>query len=230
MQTPLYLLNLLAGEERAIVTEIAGTTRDVLEETVSLGGITLQVLDTAGIRDTADKIEKIGVERAKEKARDADLILYVVDGTLPFSREDREILESLQEKRIILLLNKSDLEQKVGEEALKEITHGKYPVFSVSAKENTGMDLLEEEIKHLFFQGELTFNNQVYITNARQKRLLGEAAESLDKVMESIEMDMPEDFYSIDLTGAYESLGKIIGEASGEDVINEIFGSFCMGK
>ncbi len=224
------LLNLLAGEERAIVTEIAGTTRDVLEETVSLGGITLQVLDTAGIRDTADKIEKIGVERAKEKARDADLILYVVDGTLPFSREDREILESLQEKRIILLLNKSDLEQKVGEEALKEITHGKYPVFSVSAKENTGMDLLEEEIKHLFFQGELTFNNQVYITNARQKRLLGEAAESLDKVMESIEMDMPEDFYSIDLTGAYESLGKIIGEASGEDVINEIFGSFCMGK
>ena len=123
--------------------------------------------------------------------------------------------KACRRKKIILLLNKSDLEQKVGEEALKEITHGKYPVFSVSAKENTGMDLLEEEIKHLFFQGELTFNNQVYITNARQKRLLGEAAESLDKVMESIEMDMPEDFYSIDLTGAYESLGKIIGEASG---------------
>lgn len=224
------LLNLLAGDERAIVTDIAGTTRDVLEETVRLGEITLQVLDTAGIRETSDQIERIGVNRAKEKAKDADLILYVADSTLPFDQEDMEILESLQEKKIILLLNKSDLKQVTREEELKEKTAMKYPVFSISARENIGMDLLENEIKNLFFMGELTFNDQVYITNARQKNLLKEAADSLEKVKESIKMNMPEDFYSIDLTGAYEALGKIIGESSGEDVIDEIFGSFCMGK
>ena len=224
------LLNLLAGDERAIVTDIAGTTRDVLEETVRLGEITLQVLDTAGIRETSDQIERIGVNRAKEKAKDADLILYVADSTLPFDQEDMEILESLQEKKIILLLNKSDLKQVTREEELKEKTAMKYPVFSISARENIGMDLLENEIKNLFLMGELTFNDQVYITNARQKNLLKEAADSLEKVKESIKMNMPEDFYSIDLTGAYEALGKIIGESSGEDVIDEIFGSFCMGK
>lgn len=224
------LLNLLAGDERAIVTDIAGTTRDVLEETVRLGEITLQVLDTAGIRETSDQIERIGVNRAKEKAKDADLILYVADSTLPFDQEDMEILESLQEKKIILLLNKSDLKQVTREEELKEKTAMKYPVFSISARENIGMDRLENEIKNLFFMGELTFNDQVYITNARQKNLLKEAADSLEKVKESIKMNMPEDFYSIDLTGAYEALGKIIGESSGEDVIDEIFGSFCMGK
>lgn len=224
------LLNLLAGDERAIVTDIAGTTRDVLEETVRLGEITLQVLDTAGIRETSDQIERIGVNRAREKAKDADLILYVADSTLPFDQEDMEILESLQEKKIILLLNKSDLKQVTREEELKEKTAMKYPVFSISARENIGMDRLENEIKNLFFMGELTFNDQVYITNARQKNLLKEAADSLEKVKESIKMNMPEDFYSIDLTGAYEALGKIIGESSGEDVIDEIFGSFCMGK
>ena len=224
------LLNLLAGDERAIVTDIAGTTRDVLEETVQIGGITLQVLDTAGIRDTSDQIERIGVNRAREKARNADLILYVADSTIPFDQEDRDILESLQDKKVILLLNKSDLEQVTREEELRKQTSGKYPVFSISVRENLGMDLLEEQIKNMFFQGELTFNDQVYITNARQKNLLKQAADSLERVKESIKMDMPEDFYSIDLTGAYDALGKIIGESSGEDVIDEIFGSFCMGK
>ena len=224
------LLNLLAGDERAIVTDIAGTTRDVLEETVQIGGITLQVLDTAGIRDTSDQIERIGVDRAREKARNADLILYVADSTIPFDQEDRDILESLQDKKVILLLNKSDLEQVTREEELRKQTSGKYPVFSISVRENLGMDLLEEQIKNMFFQGELTFNDQVYITNARQKNLLKQAADSLERVKESIKMDMPEDFYSIDLTGAYDALGKIIGESSGEDVIDEIFGSFCMGK
>ena len=224
------LLNLLAGDERAIVTDIAGTTRDVLEETIQLGGITLQVLDTAGIRDTSDQIERIGVDRAREKARNADLILYVADSTIPFDQEDRDILESLQDKKVILLLNKSDLEQVTREEELRKQTSGKYPVFSISVRENLGMDLLEEQIKNMFFQGELTFNDQVYITNARQKNLLKQAADSLERVKESIKMDMPEDFYSIDLTGAYDALGKIIGESSGEDVIDEIFGSFCMGK
>lgn len=224
------LLNLLAGDERAIVTDIAGTTRDVLEETIQLGGITLQVLDTAGIRDTSDQIERIGVNRAREKARNADLILYVADSTIPFDQEDRDILESLQDKKVILLLNKSDLEQVTREEELRKQTSGKYPVFSISVRENLGMDHLEEQIKNMFFQGELTFNDQVYITNARQKNLLKQAADSLERVKESIKMDMPEDFYSIDLTGAYDALGKIIGESSGEDVIDEIFGSFCMGK
>ena len=154
----------------------------------------------------------------------------MADSTIPFDQEDRDILESLQDKKVILLLNKSDLEQVTREEELRKQTSGKYPVFSISVRENLGMDLLEEQIKNMFFQGELTFNDQVYITNARQKNLLKQAADSLERVKESIKMDMPEDFYSIDLTGAYDALGKIIGESSGEDVIDEIFGSFCMGK
>ena len=217
-----------SGTYILVVTDIAGTTRDILEETIVLHGISLRMIDTAGIRDTEDKVEQIGVGRAKEYAKDADLILYVVDSSRPLDENDEEIMEILEDKKAIVLLNKTDLEQKVTEEMLKEkLSH---PVVSISAKEEQGIDVLEQEIKNMFFEGELSFNDEVYITNMRHKTALEEALDSLKMVENSIEMQMPEDFFSIDLMNAYESLGSIIGEAVGEDLVNEIFSKFCTGK
>ena len=224
------LLNALIGENRAIVTDIAGTTRDVLEETISLNGITLNISDTAGIRQAEDVVEKIGVEKAKEKADGADLILYVVDSSTEMDENDEEIIKVLEGKKVIILLNKSDLEQKTAADEIRTRTDQKYPVISISVKENEGIGLLEDQIKELFYQGEISFNDEIYITNARQKSSLVNATDSLLKVLESIDIGMPEDFYSIDLMSAYESLGEITGEAVGEDVVNEIFARFCMGK
>lgn len=222
------LLNLLVGENRAIVTDIAGTTRDILEEYINLHGVTLRMIDTAGIRETKDVVEKIGVEKAREMAKDADLILYVVDSSTPLDENDEEIISMLSDKKAIVLYNKTDLISAVDIEELKEKTG--HTVIPVSAVEETGIIELEEEIKNLFFSGNLTFNNEVYITNARHKEALEEAKKSLDLVKNSIEAGMPEDFFSIDLMNAYESLGRIIGEAVGEDLVNEIFSKFCMGK
>lgn len=224
------LLNTLTGENRAIVTDIAGTTRDVLEETIYLNGITLNLSDTAGIRRAGDLVEKIGVEKAKEKADSADLILYVVDSSTEMDENDTEIIHVLEGKKVIILLNKSDLEQRTSADDISSKTEGRYPVISVSMKENEGIGLLEDQIKEMFYHGEISFNDELYITNARQKSSLIHAAESLQKVLESIESGMPEDFYSIDLTSAYESLGEITGETVGDDVVNEIFSRFCMGK
>lgn len=222
------LLNLLVGEEKAIVTDIAGTTRDVLEEQISLGGISLRMLDTAGIRSTADKVEQIGVERAKEHAKNADLILYVVDASVPLDENDGQIMELLKGRKTILLLNKSDLETVISKEELTVRIDA--PVLNISAREETGLAELEALIKEMFFQGEISFNDEVYITNMRQKRALDEALESLKLVENSIALGMPEDFFSIDLMNAYERLGSIIGEAVGEDLVNEIFSKFCTGK
>ena len=222
------LLNVLVGENRAIVTDIEGTTRDILEEYINLHGISLRMIDTAGIRETEDVVEKIGVNRARDMAKEADLILYVVDSSRPLDENDEEIISMLDSRKAIVLYNKTDLESKVDMEALKERVNR--PVISVSAKEETGIRELEKEIKNMFFSGEISFNDEVYITNARHKEALMEAADSLGLVKNSIEMDMPEDFFSIDLMNAYESLGRIIGEAVGEDLVNEIFSKFCMGK
>lgn len=222
------LLNLLVGEEKAIVTDIAGTTRDVLEEQISLGGISLRMLDTAGIRSTEDKVEQIGVERAKEHAKNADLILYVVDASVPLDENDGQIMELLKGRKTILLLNKSDLETVISKEELTARIDA--PVLNISAREETGLAELEALIKEMFFQGEISFNDEVYITNMRQKRALEEALESLKLVENSIALGMPEDFFSIDLMNAYERLGSIIGEAVGEDLVNEIFSKFCTGK
>ena len=222
------LLNLLVGEERAIVTEIAGTTRDILEETIVLSGISLRMIDTAGIRDTEDLVEKIGVGKAIEHAKDADLVLYVVDASVPLDENDEEIIQIVREKKAVVILNKTDLEQVVSEEELRERTG--QPVVAVSAKEQLGMDRLEQQIKEMFFEGELSFNDEIYITNIRHKTALEDAKKSLELVEQSIEMQMPEDFYSIDLMNAYEALGSIIGEAVGEDLVNEIFSKFCTGK
>ena len=222
------LLNCLVGEEKAIVTDIAGTTRDVLEETIVLQGISLKMMDTAGIRNTEDTVEKIGVERARTYAKDADLILYVVDSSTELDENDEEIMELLKDKKAIVLLNKSDLEPAVTKEMLEQKTEKL--VIPISARNEQGVDLLEQKIKEMFFQGELSFNDEVYITNVRHKKALEDAYQSLTTVENSIAMDMPEDFFSIDLMNCYESLGSIIGESVGEDLVNEIFSKFCTGK
>ena len=222
------LLNTLVGEEKAIVTDIAGTTRDVLEEQINLNGVLLNVIDTAGIRDTEDVVEKIGVDRAKKYLKDADLVIYVVDTSTALDENDAEIMELLRDRHTIVLLNKSDLKQITTVEEVRK--HLDKTMIPISAKEQTGIDALEKEIKEMFFSGEVTFNDEVYITNIRQKTALQEALRSLKLVQQSIEDDMPEDFYSIDLMNAYEELGTIIGEAVEDDLVNEIFSKFCMGK
>lgn len=222
------LLNLLLGENRAIVTDIAGTTRDILEEYITLHGITLKIVDTAGIRETEDIVEKIGVDRAREMAQKADLILYVVDSSVPLDSNDEEIMSMLNGKKAIILYNKTDLKAAIEIDRLRE--KAGHPVIPISAKEETGITELEEKIKDMFFGGELSFNDEVYITNERHKAALEEADKSLDLVRNSILGGLPEDFFSIDLMNAYENLGKILGESVGEDLVNEIFSKFCTGK
>lgn len=228
------LLNILVGEEKAIVTEIAGTTRDTLEETISLGGISLNMIDTAGIRNTEDVVEKIGVEKAKKISKDADLILYVVDASIPLDDSDRDIIELIQNKNVIILLNKSDLHEVVKEEMLQKLIPEKEETFcriiKTSTKEEQGIDTLISIIKDMFFHGKLSYNDEVCITNMRHKEAIEDAKESMMQVRKSLEMDMPEDFYSIDMMSAYASLGTIIGEEVGDDLVNEIFSKFCMGK
>lgn len=223
------LLNVLSGHERAIVTDIEGTTRDILEEQIKLGGLSLNVIDTAGIRTTDDVIEKIGVDRAWEYAMNADLIIYVVDASKELDENDDKILDLIRNKNTIILLNKSDLDTVVTAGMMKERA-GNIPVISVSAKEEQGIRELEEMVKEMFLKGEISFNDQIYITNVRQKNALSDALESMKKIIQSIDDGMPEDFYSIDLMDAYESLGSITGESVGEDLVNEIFSKFCMGK
>ena len=222
------LLNTLVGEERAIVTDIAGTTRDVLEEQINLNGIILNVIDTAGIRKTDDVVEKIGVDRAKKYLNDADLAIYVVDTSTQLDENDFEIMELLKDRKAIILLNKSDLAPVTDRESISK--HLDKKMIAISAKEQTGIGELEETIREMFFTGEVTFNDEVYITNIRHKTALQEAMNSLNLVVQSIMDGMPEDFYSIDLMNAYEELGSIIGEAVEDDLVNEIFSKFCLGK
>lgn len=225
------LLNALVGRERAIVTDIAGTTRDVLEEQINLNGITLNIMDTAGIRSTEDVVEKIGVDKALSLVDKADFIIYVVDTSTALDENDEKIIDAIREKKAIILLNKSDLIQVTGEDEIKEKLSGAdHKMIAISAKENLGIDVLEETITEMFFHGTISFNDEVYITNIRHKNALIQAVESLKLVKQSVENGMPEDFYSIDLMNSYEELGTIIGEAVEDDLVNEIFSKFCMGK
>lgn len=225
------LLNALVGRERAIVTDIAGTTRDVLEELINLNGITLNIMDTAGIRSTEDVVEKIGVDKALSLVDKADFIIYVVDTSTSLDENDEKIIDAIRKKKAIILLNKSDLTQVTGEDEIKEKLSGAdHKMIAISAKENLGIDVLEETITEMFFHGTISFNDEVYITNIRHKNALIQAVESLKLVKQSVENGMPEDFYSIDLMNAYEELGTIIGEAVEDDLVNEIFSKFCMGK
>ena len=222
------LMNVLVGEDRAIVTDIAGTTRDILEEHIYLQGISLNVVDTAGIRNTEDVVEKIGVSRAMDAAEDADLIIYVVDGSRSLDENDYQIMDFIKNRKAVVLLNKSDLEAVVSIQEIEEKSG--HSVISISAKKEMGIDKLEEEIKSLFYEGEIDFNDQILVTNVRHAQALKEAYDSILMVKQSIENEMPEDFYSIDLMNAYEKLGSIIGEAVEDDLVNEIFSKFCMGK
>ena len=241
------LLNALSGRERAIVTDIEGTTRDILEERITLHGLCLNVIDTAGIRQSEDLIEQIGVEKAKEYAKNADLILYVADSSGDLNENDAEILDLiLDRKNVIVLLNKSDLEKRLTKEAFRKEWMEqanlsakdtekieqlkKIPVLEISAKNKEGLDFLERQLKEMFFHGDIQFHNEIYITNIRQKDALKKTQDSLRRVTDSINAGLPEDFYSIDLMDAYERLGSITGELIGEDLVNEIFSKFCVGK
>lgn len=224
------LLNMLVGEERAIVTDIAGTTRDILEETVSINGIVFRILDTAGIRSTEDVVEKIGVNKAENAVKDADLVLYVVDSSVPLDENDRHILKMIDGKKTIILLNKSDLTSVVTEEDIRQNKSAAGTIIKTSMKDRVGIEFFIETVKDMFFHGDITYNDEVYITNVRHKEALQNAYDSLLQVHKSIEENMPEDFYTIDLMGAYEKLGLIIGESVEDDLINEIFSKFCMGK
>lgn len=222
------LLNLMLGEDRAIVTDIEGTTRDTLEENINFNGLSLKIIDTAGIRDTEDLVERIGVNKAKEIAKEGDLIIYVVDGSRELDDNDREIIKLINDKQAIILVNKSDMDTVINIDELKKDSNRDVILFS--AKNGEGVDQLEEEIRNMFYSGKVTYNDQVYITNARHKEALENALESLKQVKNSVDAGMPEDFYSIDLMDAYTDLGLIIGESVEDDLVNEIFSKFCMGK
>lgn len=249
------LLNLLSGKERAIVTEVEGTTRDVLQEQINLNGIILNLIDTAGIRETDDVVEKIGVDKAKKYLLDADLIIYMVDSSTKLDKNDSEILELLKNRKVIILLNKCDLQQLTSEIEVKNaffdrnnlklddrqdnldheteqqiLSIKEFPIISFSAKEKIGVEKLQAVIQEMFFVGEIKSNEEILLINVRQKAALESALNSLSLVERSIENQMPEDFYSIDLMNAYEELGYITGETVGDDLINEIFSKFCMGK
>ncbi len=226
------LLNKLAGEEKAIVTDIEGTTRDIIEETIRLDDIILRVLDTAGIRDTEDKVEKIGVERAVKSAESADLILYIIDSTDEVLSDDERITDLVKKNHAIVLLNKNDMSDRISilEKDIHNIYGSDIPVVKTSMVSDTGIEELKKIITDMFFSGSIAPKEEVYITNVRQKEALINTYESLNKVTSSIENGMSEDFYSIDLMNAYAFLGEIIGQEVDEDLVEEIFSKFCMGK
>ena len=222
------LMNALLGEERAIVTDIAGTTRDTLEENLRVRGISLNIIDTAGIRDTDNTVEKIGVEKARDLVEKADLILYLIDGSKELDDNDREIIDMIRNRKCIVILNKTDLDLKVTQEKAEQETGRS--VIPVSAKEKTGIEKIEDRIEEMFLSGRIDFNDEVVITNVRHQNAVREAKNSLEMVVRSIDDGMPEDFFTIDLMNAYEQLGTILGEELGDDLANEIFARFCMGK
>ena len=223
------LLNALLGENRAIVTDIPGTTRDVLEEYMNIHGIPIKLVDTAGIRSTEDQIERIGVERSKDQLKEADLIIFMLDVSRPLDDEDRHIMSLLEDKEIVCLMNKIDLEEQISREEIRTIL-GDGHMIDVSAKNLDGMDALEQHIRQQFIQGDIDLNNEVYITNVRHKDALDKAVISLQNVLDSIGMAMPEDCWAIDLKDAYEHIGVVTGDSVNEDMMTEIFSRFCLGK
>ena len=231
------LLNAIVGTDRAIVTDIPGTTRDTIEENVMFQGINLHMIDTAGIRNTEDTVEKIGVQKSIDRIEDADLVLYVVDSSVPLSEEDMDIMNLVKNRKCIVLLNKNDLEQIVSENVIREMFSSidanafeNVHIISSSTMKENGMVAFSKLLSDLFINGYVKMNDEVVITNIRHKEALIASEESLHKVLESIDMCMPEDFFSIDLMSAYSSLGYIIGEEVGDDLVQEIFTKFCMGK
>ena len=222
------LMNILLDEDRAIVTDIAGTTRDALQESVRLGGLMLNLIDTAGIHNTEDTVEKIGVDRAKQYIEQGDFILFVVDGSEEWSDEDEQIIPLIAQKKGVILLNKADLKAKVSEQLLKDKLSWDTIAFSNETKQ--GLQQLEQYITDKFERGDLQFNDQICLTSIRHKNAVMQAVNALHRVEQSIKDGMPEDFFTIDLMEAYQQLGLINGDTATEDLVNKIFEEFCMGK
>ena len=221
-------LNLLSGHERAIVTDIAGTTRDIIEEEININGITLLVQDTAGIRESSDVIEAMGIERSLKACEDAELILYIADSSVSLDDNDIKIMQMTEGRNALALLNKSDLKTVTGADDLRK--HTDMPVIEISASMGTGLDEVENAVSEMFFDGLLSVDEEIVLTNERQVNELKKAAESLELALGGARDGMPEDMIAIDLTDAYTSLGRIIGEATDDDVVDAVFEKFCMGK
>ena len=223
------LLNAILKEDRAIVTDIAGTTRDTIEEFVTINGIPLNLVDTAGIREASDEVEKIGVEKSIKQAKDADLIIAIFDSSRDLTDEDLEILELIKNKKSIILLNKSDLNAKINENDSRftDITDN---IIKISALNKTGIDLLYEKISNMFNLNEINLDNDILITNIRHKNIISKSLENVKKSKEALEMNLPIDIITIYIKNILEDLGEITGEVVTEDIINEIFSKFCLGK
>jgi len=223
------LLNALLKEKRAIVTDIPGTTRDIIEEYVNIGGIPLKIVDTAGIRETEDVVEKIGVERAREFINRADLILMLLDSSAPLSPEDEEVLELLADRKALILINKSDLPPAFAMEDIQKRVPGKQ-LLRISVLEGIGLAELEQAIVDMVYSGEVQQGEGAFVNNVRQANLLGQAKRHLEEVLATIEAGMPPDCIVVDLRAAWDKLGEITGDTVAEDIIDQIFTQFCIGK
>lgn len=223
------LLNRLLGEDKAIVTDIEGTTRDIVEDYVNVRGVPLKLIDTAGIRETDDAVEKIGVERSRQAIEEADLILFVVDQSQTLNTTDHELMDLTKDEHRIIVLNKSDLEPLVSLEEIEAFAESS-PIISTSMTNKLGIDDLEDAIAQLFFQGETIEKDANYISNTRHIALLNETQQALEDVIRGLEMGMPVDLVQIDMTHAWETLGEITGDTMQDELLNELFSNFCLGK
>lgn len=223
------LMNSLVQENKAIVTDIPGTTRDVLEEYVNVKGVPLRLIDTAGIRETEDIVEKIGVERSKQMLKDAELVLLVLNYGEALSAEDEALFTAIEQMNAIIIINKMDLEQKIDLERVEQLANGR-PIITTSLIRDEGIEQLEEGIRELFFAGQMESADLTYVSNSRHIALLSQAKQSIDDAISAIESQMPIDFVQIDLTRAWELLGEIIGDSASDSLINQLFSQFCLGK
>ena len=221
-------LNTMLGTDRAIVTNVPGTTRDTLEENVRIGDVFLHLVDTAGIHETMDEVEKIGIEKARKHLEHCDFCILILDSSREIEEEDIQLLEEIESKKAVILYNKSDLNDKIDFNEVMKLTSKK--IISFSAKTGDGLDELQQYIQQQFYLNEISFNQEIYLSNERQKQAVSEAYDSLLRVKESYDLNLGEDFYTIDLMNAYEQLGSIIGETVDDDLVDTIFRKFCMGK
>lgn len=223
------MLNNLIQDNKAIVTEVAGTTRDVLEEYVNVRGVPLRLVDTAGIRDTEDIVEKIGVERSRKALSEADLILFVLNNNEPLTEDDQTLFEVIKNEDVIVIINKTDLEQRLDVSELREMI-GDMPLIQTSMLKQEGIDELEIQIKDLFFGGEVQNQDMTYVSNSRHISLLKQARQSIQDAIDAAESGIPMDMVQIDLTRTWEILGEILGESASDELIDQLFSQFCLGK
>lgn len=223
------LMNALVQENKAIVTDIPGTTRDIIEEYVNIGGVPLRLVDTAGIRETEDIVEKIGVERSRKVLAESDLILFVLNNNEPLTEEDRHLFAAIKGLEYIVIINKCDLPTQLDYQEVEELADGK-AIIKLSIVENWGIDELEKKIVDLFFSGEVEAGDLTYVSNVRHIDLLKKAKQALEDAMQSLEMGMPLDIVQIDVTRTWEFLGEIVGDTASEALIDQLFSQFCLGK